>query len=493
MKSERSKKCTKPSFSEDKRGISRRTYLAAAGGVVAVAVVGGAAYYLSQPTPTPTPTATPTPTPTPRPEVTLSLWDHFQWEIYSNTIDSLIESAKKEYPNIKIQRSTWDHDAFLVFYPTAMGGGIYPDLIITDVGEKWLGALANAGHVVNLKPYYDAGYFSRSGPVDEKSIRLMTALHPEDEWYGIPFGIAYYNCTIYNKDMFEKYGWEVPKTWDEMWTLMEEMKKKGLVAYPIGLASRGSWWLLMVSLWCIFAGGENELKALRGEIPWNSPIFIEATKEAIKMYNAGFFPENVGAVTRADSRAMLVNEKAAWVVTWNELFPSIVMNEEMGKLNFKASWFQVPPATKEGGRIPGQPGYPFSITTGSKHKDEAVMFLDYIFSEPNWGKWLFIGSFVPLQKKAMEQMRSGLAFEKWEGATEMKQRYPLYYDEWVRLMQTSLDYDAFVIYDFPPEVEEWENMHALDILNGTISVEDYLAYVQEKYSKYLAEQKRQLK
>jgi peptide/nickel transport system substrate-binding protein len=59
-----------PPLTEDERGVSRRAYLAAAGGVVAVAVVGGAAYYLSQPTPTPTPTATPTPTPTATPTPT---------------------------------------------------------------------------------------------------------------------------------------------------------------------------------------------------------------------------------------------------------------------------------------------------------------------------------------------------------------------------------------------------------------------------------------
>jgi ABC-type glycerol-3-phosphate transport system substrate-binding protein len=53
-------------LANDKRAISRRAYLAAAGGVVAVAVIGGVAYYLSTAGPTPTPTPVgPTPTPTP--------------------------------------------------------------------------------------------------------------------------------------------------------------------------------------------------------------------------------------------------------------------------------------------------------------------------------------------------------------------------------------------------------------------------------------------
>ena len=64
---ENSEKSKKSSLIENERGVSRRAYLAAAGGVVAVAVVGGAAYYLSQPAPTPAPTPTPTPKPTPSP------------------------------------------------------------------------------------------------------------------------------------------------------------------------------------------------------------------------------------------------------------------------------------------------------------------------------------------------------------------------------------------------------------------------------------------
>jgi len=53
----------KRSLIEDEKALSRRAYLMAAGGVAAVAVIGGVAYYLSLPGPSPTPGPTPTPTP----------------------------------------------------------------------------------------------------------------------------------------------------------------------------------------------------------------------------------------------------------------------------------------------------------------------------------------------------------------------------------------------------------------------------------------------
>jgi hypothetical protein len=103
----------KEQLTRDERALSRRGYLAIAGGVVAVAVIGGAAYYLSQPAPSPTPTPTPgatptpgpTPTPTPTPTVvkTVRYLGHPFW---------LPEDGVKEFerihPNIKVEATYVD-------------------------------------------------------------------------------------------------------------------------------------------------------------------------------------------------------------------------------------------------------------------------------------------------------------------------------------------------------------------------------------------------
>jgi raffinose/stachyose/melibiose transport system substrate-binding protein len=303
--------------------------------------------------------------------------------------------------------------------------------------------------------------------------------------YGVPFGIAYYSCVVYNVDMFEEYGWRVPETYDEWWALMETARDAGFIAEPVAGAESFMDGFAM-KLFGSFAGDEYEMQAIKGDILWNHTIFVTAMEEMVKMYEAGFFPPAYEGVGFFDTITMFLNEESPWIVTWNELFPSMIMNGEMGEFNFTADHFQIPAATEWGGRVTAYPGYPLSMTTACEHKDEAILFLDYIFSPPNWGVWLFTGSFIPLQQAAMEEIRSGDAFVNWEGADEMQAKYPEYYDEWVRLMQNCLEGDAYWALNWSGEMYEWEASHQMEVIQGRISIEEYLSIMAQMYADSLA-------
>ncbi len=56
---------------------------------------------------------------------------------------------------------------------------------------------------------------------------------PTDGTYGVPY-MANAAGILYNRDMFEEYGWQIPKTWDELLSLCEEIQKAGKLPFYMG-------------------------------------------------------------------------------------------------------------------------------------------------------------------------------------------------------------------------------------------------------------------
>lgn len=56
---------------------------------------------------------------------------------------------------------------------------------------------------------------------------------PTKGTYGVPY-MANAAGILYNKDMFEENGWEIPETWDELLALCEKIKKAGKLPFYMG-------------------------------------------------------------------------------------------------------------------------------------------------------------------------------------------------------------------------------------------------------------------
>lgn len=68
----------------------------------------------------------------------------------------------------------------------------------------------------------------------EKELELL----PKEGVYALPYA-ANAAGILYNKDMFEQNGWEIPETWSEFIALCEEIKKSGTA--PLYLGYKDTW------------------------------------------------------------------------------------------------------------------------------------------------------------------------------------------------------------------------------------------------------------
>ena len=56
---------------------------------------------------------------------------------------------------------------------------------------------------------------------------------PQDGIYALPY-VANAAGVLYNKDMFEEHGWEVPETWSEFTALCEQIESEGIQPLYLG-------------------------------------------------------------------------------------------------------------------------------------------------------------------------------------------------------------------------------------------------------------------
>lgn len=93
----------------------------------------------------------------------------------------------------------------------------------------------------------------------EESLELL----PKDGVYALPYA-ANAAGVLYNKDMFEQHGWQIPETWSEFISLCEQIRSAGIQPLTFGL--RDTWTALS---------------------PWNSLVVSLSPADVCKEVNAG--------------------------------------------------------------------------------------------------------------------------------------------------------------------------------------------------------------
>ena len=68
---------------------------------------------------------------------------------------------------------------------------------------------------------------------------------PEDGVYAVPY-VANAAGVLYNRAMFEEYGWEIPETWDEFIALCEQIQSEGI--QPLYFGFKDTWTCLAQAL-----------------------------------------------------------------------------------------------------------------------------------------------------------------------------------------------------------------------------------------------------
>lgn len=109
----------------------------------------------------------------------------------------------------------------------------YPDII-------GIGGDINYSNFLDADMFLDISDFEGISEIKQAYLDMDKELEfvPKEGVYALPY-VANAAGVLYNKDMFEEHGWEIPETWSEFTALCDEMKEAGI--QPMYAGYKDTW------------------------------------------------------------------------------------------------------------------------------------------------------------------------------------------------------------------------------------------------------------
>ena len=109
----------------------------------------------------------------------------------------------------------------------------YPDIV-------GIGGDINYSNFLDAELFMDISDLDVTADVKQAYADMDKELEfiPQDGIYALPY-VANAAGVLYNKDMFEEHGWEIPETWSEFTALCEQIESEGI--QPLYLGYKDTW------------------------------------------------------------------------------------------------------------------------------------------------------------------------------------------------------------------------------------------------------------
>lgn len=302
---------------------------------------------------------------------TLSFWHGATDDVRQQMYDNAISRFNKAYPNVTVEQTRLDSDAYKTKIKTVMGAGAAD---IPDVFMNWGGDVLKSyieyGLVADITdliaPYKDEYYDFEFG--------ISTF---DDRIYGMGIGIAP-SVVFYNTEIFKDLNLDVPETWEELDTVCDTLKQAGYV--PFALGNKNKWpGLLEYTMLGVNLGGQEMSKGLTDRtMSFDNEYFIEAGRRLADFSKKGYYPDGTNGIDHnaGGSRMLFYNEVAAMFIMTNGFLSNCVAED--AEFYEKVGTFPYPACNDSGevGIVAG--GNVFSISSQCEYPEMAADFLYYL-------------------------------------------------------------------------------------------------------------------
>ncbi|MBU3841035.1 MAG: extracellular solute-binding protein [Candidatus Ruminococcus intestinipullorum] len=259
----------------------------------------------------------------------------------------------------------------------------YPDII-------GIGGDINYSYYVDADILADVSDYQGLKDVKGSYIDILEALEitPKDGTYGVPY-VANAAGILYNRDMFEEHGWEIPESWDELIALCEEIKAEGILPFYFGF--RDTWTCLAPwnSLAVNLAPTDTCQKVNAGETTF-SKEYVEVAKKCAQLVSYG--PDDPFAYGYNDACTAFANGESAMYPIGSYAVPQILsVNPDMNIDSF------VTPGNNDSSKNTLNSGVDlmFAVTTECENKEAAYEVLDFLMDDENIQAYIDAQNAVP--------------------------------------------------------------------------------------------------
>lgn len=259
----------------------------------------------------------------------------------------------------------------------------YPDII-------GIGGDINYSYYVDADILADISDYEGLDSINPGYMAIDEALKivPKEGVYAIPYA-ANAAGILYNKDIFEKYGWEIPQNWEELNALCKEMKEEGLLPFYFGFKDTWTclapWNAMAVSL----ADADTTKRVNRGETTF-SKEYREVAEKYLKILDYG--PKDPFSYGYNDACTAFARGESVMYTIGSYAIPQILsVNPDMNLDSF------VLPASdsSDGNTLNSGIDLQFCVTRACENKEAAYEVLDFLYKDENMQSYIDAQNAIP--------------------------------------------------------------------------------------------------
>jgi multiple sugar transport system substrate-binding protein len=304
----------------------------------------------------------------------ISFWDNNGGPARTPIYQHLIAEFEKANPDIQVKYLGVPSASVQQKYDTAIAGGQVPD--VGGVTTSYLSGLVGQDALEALDGRLTGSPLK--GKLVPGFVNTVTATAPDKKLYELPSS-GNLDVIWYRKDLFDAAGLSAPKTWNDFFTAASKLTDPAKKQYGYTLrGGAGSIFQLLAEMYA-YSGGSQFFDA--GKSTVDTPKNAELVDRMAKLFKTATpaadvnngYPQMVAEFT-SGSVAMMHHNLGSYAD----------VNKAFGT---KAA--AVPLPSVDGGKstVVTNPVDGFAVFKGSKHKDAAWKFVEFLVSKQSNSYW----------------------------------------------------------------------------------------------------------
>ena len=241
-----------------------------------------------------------------------------------------------------------------------------------------IGGDINYSNFLDSDMLMDISDFDGLADVKQSYLDILENLEfvPTEGTYAVPY-VANAAGILYNKDMFEENGWEIPTTWDEFLTLLDTIQASG--QQPLYFGFKDTWTCL--APWNALAVGlapEDTCRNVNAGATTFTDEYRETAEKCLELVSYG--PDDPFAYGYNDACTAFANGESAMYPIGSYAVPQILsVNPEMNIDSF------VMPGNEDPSENTLNSGVDlmFAVTEACENKDAALEVIDFLLEDEN--------------------------------------------------------------------------------------------------------------
>lgn len=357
-------------------------------------------------------------------EVTVSFWHLDTQDDFKAVWQAQADAFMAANPNVKIEITVLENQAFKEKIATVMQSGTPPD-IFRSWGGGVMNEYAQAGLLKDISKDLKGAWGDSIGK------GALGVYGFDGKFYGAPYDMGAVGIW-YNKAIFEKLGLKPFETWSELIEGVKKIKASGIIPIAVGEGDKWPghfWWVYLATR---IGGQEAFLKASGRQGSFADEPYVKAGEELKKLVDLKPFQNGFLGATYNDEATLVANRKAAMELM-GQWAPNMHIQNTADKKGLGDDLGFMPFPAVEGGAgkitdaMGGGNGYIF----GKNAPKEAVEFLKYMMELENYKKMVTSALNLSPTVKGAEDVLTNSISKQIVEMVGNAEYFQLYYDQYL--------------------------------------------------------------